>query len=87
MSGLQRLKLLNYKITKLPISSASIRQQRDPRLVRGHDDRVSIDEQALAGIEGETGCSGGAHHLNCLHADDGHIETHVLPGLRNFDDG
>ncbi len=50
-------------------------------------DGLLVEEEGAAGFDGEAGGSGGAHGLNGGEADDGNVETHVLIGFGDLDDG
>src|SRR5512146_254886 len=56
-------------------------------LVGRVNDSTAVEEKALPCIEGETGRSGSPHDFDGANANDGDVETHVLLGLGNLDDG
>ena len=58
----------------------------DPGFVGRRDDRLAVDHQRLAGIDRQRGRAGGLHRLNRRHADDRHVEPHVLVRLGHLDD-
>src|SRR5206468_12191304 len=54
--------------------------------VGGLDDRVAVDHERLAGIDGQHRRAGGLHRVDRRDADDRHVEPHVLIWLRDLDD-
>ncbi len=56
-----------------------------PRLP-AFDNSVAVDHQRLARVDRQQRRAGRAHRLDRRHADDRHIEAHVLIGLGHLDD-
>jgi hypothetical protein len=60
------------------VLNASLRDNRHSRIIGSVNCGLSIDEQALARVEGEARSAGLSHDFDCLHSDDWNIEAHVL---------
>ena len=70
-----------------PLDLSRFTHNRDARLVRSFDHSIAVEEEAFAGVDGETGCARLCHGFDGLHADHGNVKPHVLVGLGNFDHG
>src|SRR5262245_66693654 len=60
---------------------------RDVVLVGKRDHVVAIDDDGLAGFDGQDFCAGGNERLNGAEANGGDVKTHVLLRLGDFHDG
>src|SRR5437867_10765142 len=76
----------SWRLLNSSRESLASAEDADARLVRGFDDRVTVDHQRSPGIDGQERQTGGLHRLDRRDAHDRHVEAHVLIRLRHLDD-
>ena len=59
---------------------------RDTCVVGSGDERLAIQDERPPGVYRERRSTGSPHGSHGRDAHDGHIEPHILPGLRHLDD-
>ena len=71
------------------LNARLLRDNRHTRVISGSNHCVAVDQETLACIEREAGCSGFPHDFDRLHADDWNIEygRTVARGLAQYDIG
>ena len=57
------------------------------RVIGARNECSLIKQQGSFGLDGQAARAGAYHRLQRTHADDRHVEAHVLFGLGKFDDG
>src|SRR5438067_13569330 len=70
-----------------PVARSRACDDANAGLVCGRNNLVPLEQQALSGIERETGRPGRSHCLNGLDADHWNIEAHILIRLGDLHDG
>ena len=75
-----RIQRSAFRVTRLGSHSECLllRQNSNSRCICGYDHRLSVNQETLAGVHGQGGCSRHMHHFDRFRSNDGNIEAHVL---------